>query len=766
MAMISGPEYRSLMATRRWLVVILTCLGATLASIIALYLGDAIRPLERLMLAAAVLLIAIGTAFSRRSGMLRLNWAGSLVIACIPLLAPTGSPEWLPLPNAVSYCGFVAIVLSPRWLGLAAVFLSPVMLILIAQKAPTNVVAGPLALAGGWILVIQILIGGLALWWAWNSLVAASQIADKDFQEKELMTARSLARQERAILWRRTATRVHESLLNTLRYALSASEIDRSRLVAEFPADLQAPESVGRSRDRRVPALTAAVLDDPVATSVMRVPGRTPTLEITSRGFDAARDAMVELIHNAVRHGGATDVVVAYEELPDRSLLIRVTDNGAGLTATTVPGIGLSTVLDQELTSAFGTWAIRPASTGGVEATLTVPTARSTGGDLSDQAATPFDPGRVLVTSVLAGSCVAGLLYFPALASLGSSRNLLVAAVGIVAVAAAVAVMVRRRRIPAVVGLVLVVPAAAVPWLLKGQPYPCDLGPYVAAVTTMAGFALLVVSAWSRRWSGMLGLPVWAVGSFTVVVSFPSGCREAPSIALINGLLVLPIVIAVAYVGVRAHQRAQRRTRKARERELVERTRAEAAADLNQHLYGAVHQAMEALAQLAGGAAFDEEMHRTLELADARIRAAIQVDPVASGAFALLAKDLVDDMIRRGVLVQVRAVSSSHDLRPVPSSVTALLRRAVASDHPRTATLRAFSDGTNDHLSLTMTCREAAPLMTSRDEGGERDWIFADVTVERLEVGADGPGLRDVTFIVSRPVHEHLSSGVEVSGAT
>ena len=671
----AGPEVRALFITRRWILTMLSCLLVLVATRGAVNHWPQLSAQEHVALVVSIGLAVAGAVFGGRPALLWLSDAAVLVLALTALLAPVGSPPWLPMPNVASYVAFIAITLTSRRVGLVLACAGAAFVALIWAHRPTNIVVSALELWGGWIVVAQILATALATWWAWNAVAREAAMADRDFRRQARAAEVSIAQQERARLWRAEAARLHESVLNSIRYVLATPHPDRDRLAEQLALAAASPQLPEQPDACTVEQLIAAVMADPVAGQVVRPPAAQRAARLQPDTFEVARAALVEIARNAVRHGSATQVDLSYEVDRASGLTIRSRDNGTGLSAQARPGIGMGTVLADSLESVGGSVVVAAVPDGGTHVTLTVPLAES-----SDRFAglrrvySPFDKGRLLITAPLAGSFCVGIIYFLLLtpfATKSGERGIeyLVAAVaGIVGAALAASLVVRRQHVSALTGLGLIMLPAIVPWALSTTGHGCGEAAILAAVVNVAGFAVVTIAAWSGVLPGVAGVLTWATGTVMMASHLPSACRDGINLALANSLLVIPVALVGTYVGVRTHQRAADRLNQARRRELREQSRAETAIDLNESLFGAAEEAVLLLSSVSRGAPVDDSLRGELEAVDARIRAAIQVDSTLAGGFAVLAKGLVDAATIAGVAVEVRAIGASADPRPLPQS--------------------------------------------------------------------------------------------------
>ena len=764
-----GPEMRALLTTRRFLLVLLPGLLVVVSSIQGARVWASLNPVEHAGLLTALTFALVGALLSRDAIGLWLCDAGVLVLALTALVGPAGSPAWIPMPNVASYSAFMAIVLTGRRAGLVIALAGAALVGMIWLRQPTNIVAGGLELWGGWIVVIQVLVTGLAAWWAWNTLVAEVSSNDLAHEVQAESVDRALADQARAQQWRATAARLHETLLNSIRYTITTAEPDRQTLRAQLDATAIAP-SPPLPGPTSLERLLASALADPVASKVAQLPRVVPPETVAPPVFEATRAALVEVVHNAVSHGGATTVSVEVEVTPEGILVLRARDNGSGLPVRPRPGMGVNDTLSSSLATVGGSARFLTSDADGACVVITVPTTLAEANHLRTRPEPPpFDMGRLLVTAPLASACVAGLLYLLTLGPLlaldrtGGAHHWLTIAFGIAGSLIAVSVVIRRRHTTSLVGLGLIAVPALVPWLLRTAQYGCVDEASVASVLNVAGFAVIVIAAWSRLAVAFAGITTWAVGGFVLISTLPTECHHGIDLAIVNSLILLPLTLAVASAGVRATQRAASRQAATHGAEISERSRALAEADLNADLAGAADAARDILVAIADGAELDASTTRRLEYADARIRMSIQVDPSHSGAFCRTARRLVEAALGSGIPVTVRAIGSSADTRPLPAPLEAALEAAVMGTRSHTPTLQAFTDGVDDHLSLLIDHEALAVAGLVLDHTR----TFDDVTV--VAVSDDDGDCADpappssapapVVVVVSRPVRP-VSVGV------
>jgi signal transduction histidine kinase len=706
--------------------------------------------LEHAVLVLSGTLVLAGLVLGGRSRYLWLSAIGMALVVLSAAAAPDGSPAWIPLGTMSGYAAYMVVMLCSRRIGLVAAFAGAAVLALVWSTDPSNAIPGGLAVWGGWVQVAQQLAGSLAIWWAWNTLAREARSADSMLLDLQQRTAAAVAVQERARLWRAAATRVHESVLNSIRYALHEGDIDRARLGQEIARDRVDWGVEDSPPVTSLPALIGELSADEMVGGFIVTRGAQPQVRLDPEVFRAARAALVEVARNSVRHGGATAVMVELSQ-PDPGMIeVAVTDNGTGLSGASRPGIGTTTVLDSALAEVGGSWSLTSADGGsGSCVTIRIPSLDPAGqGPAAARAFPPFDKGRLLVTAPLASTAAVASLYYTGLFQLGGLRPLLAVLLGVFGALAALATVVRRRRLSLRPSLLLVLAPAVVPWLLLGQSFTCGDAAAASRAVNIAGFSMLVIVAWGGRVTGLVGLPIWGVGSVLLASSMTSDCRGFSVVALLNTVIALPIVLSVTAAGARAYQRAQDRTQLARQLEIVESSRAAAAVDVNTALRDSVEAALTILGDLAQGAPLDDARREDLERVDGRIRAGIQVDPQSDGAMAVLAKSLVDDIASLGITVNVRSLVASADQRPLPTAVQHTLYRLLATPGTAPPVIQAFTDGEEDHLSVVVERDALAAADLRLGATVSMDGVSIEVDDEPL----DGEATPDIAILISRPI--------------
>ena len=616
------PEWTALRLTRRWVFVLGVAIAYSITMMIAISSWSRLTAGEQLFVLASIPFFIVGVLFSKRAFGLWLFLPVLMLLLLGALVYPESEPRWIAGVLLVSYMSYIWAVLAPRWLGLSALVLGPILLLAMWSPRPTNVIAGGLALADGSLAAIQLVAATAMIWWAWNSLRREADRTDADLAALDSLTAESMLVTERAAMWRLTGTRLHESVLNSLRYLIASPTVDRE-VLRDF-ADVSLPT-------------------------------------------------------------------------PQDAALLQVS-------------------------------------------AAPVPVTRT---DVSE----PFNKGRLLVTAALAGNAFGGISFLIYLLTDEGAKAIPAMICGVAGSLIALFVVLRRVRIRSAWAIPIIVIPAILPWLFLSQDLGCREALILSPILNIAGFCVMVIAAWATRTAGVIGLLTWGIGGVLIALRMPGDCRQFMTVALVNTLVALPVIITVTYAGTAAYERSRRRAMEIRQQEIRERSRAIAAVDINAELHDVVREAVSLIGAIAAGAEVDIEMRERLRLVDGQIRADMQVDPQGAGAFAVLAKSLVDSLAERGVIATVKGINSSTDHRAIDEAALGVVYRLLSAVGTRSS-VQVISNGQEDFLSMSV---DAQTLSVAGLKPGTTS-TFGDCVIDvDLDEVTEGKA-QTATVVLSRPV--------------
>ena len=718
-------ESDALYATRRALMQVMVLVPVALQVIIGGTNFESLSTLSRTAVVATVLIAGIGLAASGSESGLRLLSLTYVPLLALPVLEPTSNPPWLATTTHAAYAALMLVLLLPRVIGLVAPLLAGIYLTWVWSFEPQNMFPGGLAVAGGWIQILQTSNIAFTMWLFWHPLRHRAALRDQRSRARVDVMERAEVVRQRSVLWRQAAVGLHESLLNSIRYVMRADRIDGLRLRTQLSSEAEAPEPEPLA-DASLRQVIDALLLDAKTWGIEANVGELPNVRFSSAVFDALRAAIGELVRNAVVHGGATSFEGRFT-IENGQLVSSIRSNQ--VTPATIPtatGIGTSLVLQDMLPEVGGTWAMHPDGFG-FEIRVPVDAGRR-------RPFRPFDDGRLLISTPIAGTTVVGVGYFWLL--LAENRyQALAGLLGIAGVVLVVLVIVRQRRLDVLQALFVMALPAAVPWLVQRDANFCEDIQLLAPAINIAGFTIVAVSLWSPSWAGVIGYWVWGIGTLTMLPGVSAECASSLSLPLSNVMFVLPIIVFATYQSVRAYDRSRNTMTRIRDGEVRARARAAVTNEIDRTLRDEITRARSILFDLAGGAEFTPEMRRDLALLDARIRAALQVRPDEAGILARTAAFFIAEATSKGIVVRVRSLADSRDMRPIPLPLYQALLKALLDSDDAEPSVQVFTDGQREYLTLHVS---EAGLAAAQLRPGSR-LELDDFTLDVDELDGESP---------------------------
>jgi hypothetical protein len=288
-----------------------------------------------------------------------------------------------------------------------------------------------------------------------------------------------------------------------------------------------------------------------------------------------------------------------------------------------------------------------------------------------------------------------------------------------------------------VVASLVIVGLAAIPWLMAATGTDAADAPVQAAGLTTAGYVLIAVGVWSRWWQWAGGLALWAIGVLAVARVEQSSDSLPIVVALVNCLIIVPVVVIVANIGTRRYRRAQAAL--ALEGQAI--LRANSARLIDQHLAAGVAQAEDLMERLSDGAELDDDVRREIGCLEGLIRATIQVDPVDAGEFTRVAARLVNSAFSHGLPAQVGTLVPSADQDPLDRDVVRAPEDLIRGADR--VVVRTRNDGAQDYLPLEVL---GSGISTSRFAAIQQ----LATTDVRIDVSEESDG--SAVIMVTRPI--------------
>lgn len=229
----AGPQMQVLRSLRRWVLLLaltmtwiatFTPLGSTWVT--------GLPMLGVVAITGSAVLVVIGWV------CIRTDWAPWLGAAALAVSVTTGlldqSRPWgavaLTLTAVPLFCTFA--LLAPGRLADVLSIVLPLTLAtaIVNGLLPSIVMPTPLIEFG---LTVQAIASTWVTLWAWRASVRRAQASDTRASALEVDLLGAYALEERHRSWREASLRLHETVLNTIRYVLGSTTIDGPRLTAQ-----------------------------------------------------------------------------------------------------------------------------------------------------------------------------------------------------------------------------------------------------------------------------------------------------------------------------------------------------------------------------------------------------------------------------------------------------------------------------------------------------------------------------------------------------
>jgi signal transduction histidine kinase len=595
----------------------------------------------------------------------------AIAILFVPSLSPGSHPQiWY----AINLSGVATVVLAALYstwpfslvfIGITAV----VEHLVIANQSNLLYTSGVYWL-NGWVTPIWTVLLGAFVGFAFHGLEETFTQEDRIAESMETLKARDSIMRALAEEHSSQRRRLHETVLNSLatlvRKNTGETETLLNRLRSEiaearFYQGLVAPTSMSAIIGSVVPSLA---------------PG-DPSVEI-KKGEDVllpqkiardVRDAMAELILNAVRHSGGNHVKISWERY-QKNLIIKVKDDGVGLSQKASKGLGLGQILPEILADRRAEMNFSTGEGTGTEIELVIPLEEEDRPAISH---TPphslfemFDSvGRIILAAP--ALAVAGLSWW--LISPYNLKPILMVLLAIHVISVLVASMNPRQRggwllivIGLFAGLLIVL-------LISMSTNACEnVGQLRWAANFLCSTTSIGAVFYVPRRLRLVFIALTILFLYLMGLLLPQACEGAlltPASALLGFFLVLLTLWRQsnrwrASLGV-SKGRSAELTRRRIERKID--------ADRAEQWFSAMDYLDRFAKSATTGILVEGELQRQAHIEEARLRARIQLDPFVTGGFAQLALDLVNVAAKQNWTPTIAVVEALTDSEPVSPEV-------------------------------------------------------------------------------------------------
>ncbi len=734
---VMGPEESAAVNARRGSAIALAAISILGTVYLALTPDDPFPPAQlRLNLATALLLIPMVTLRRVRASEY-VAIAGLYLLAISSTFSTPMSDARLSASTMLFLTGMFGVTLLRGWLQWAWLAVVAFTWVLLVPHVPLVVHLQGAIVNLRWTTLMQLVVACIWLIRAWNRELTLIHTRDHMTVEAEGNALASAAARERTRVWRESLVRLHETVLNDIRYVLDAVDVDPQRLrrQIEGAAPVGPPRIPGGSLHDVIASLNA--ISGPGQRFVI---GRLEHVRLTQQQVVALRAILTEVLRNTFRHSDASTIRLS-ADLGDAVLQISLRDDRS-TTAHTAwsPGLGLGVVIRDMLHSIDADLTMERDG-----AVITVPMQAAE----EPRASLPkSDLGRVIISSAAAGNALGGAAVFGALALSGGAIGVLTGCVALVGAVLSAYVTWRRMTVQPVLLIVAASIATVVPLLSRTLISGCTQAELPVTAATLSTMALGAVIVWapSMRWWWL------ALGSFGSMLYLAPTALDACARSVVPGLIAASLTpVMMLTISVALHRTALHEARLIRIRRyaVAEEAAAVAARDFAEDLHSAVERARHLMLEIADEARVTDAQRGQLRCLDAEIRASIQVDPEVAGGMASAVRACILQASQAGVPVRVLTLRDSGDRRALPCEVIDIACALLIAAKDGSATAQILTSAEEDTLVITASRDAAASL------GIANTWHSTAQDIKAtLELGEDDePSM----LIVNRPA-EHLAS--------
>jgi len=651
----------------------------------------------------------------------------SILLAMAILYVPTLEPgSHAQIWYAVNLSGVATVVLAALYaawpVSLLFIGISALIEHFVIVSQSNALYTSGIYWLNGWVTPLWIFLLGSFVGFAFNGLEETFVQEDRIAESMETLKARDAITRALAEEHSSQRRRLHETVLNTLATLVRENTAEKEPLLnrlrseiseARFYQGLVAPTSMSAITESVVPFITAG----------------DPSVEI-KKGEDIllpqkvardVRDAMAELILNAVRHSGGTKVHISWVA-NDKNLIIRVKDNGVGLSQKSSKGLGLGQILPEILADRRAKMNISTGERAGTEIELTIPLEEDDQPAISHTSPHSlfemFDSvGRILLAAP--ALAVAGLSWW--LVGPYSPKPVLIGLLVLHVVSVLVASINPRAKGAWLLIVTGLSAGLLTVLLISHNPNACqNIGQLRWAANFLCSTTSIGAVFYVPRRLRLILVAITIAALYMMGLVLPSACSSAlltPASGLLGFFLVL-----ITLWRQSNRWRTSLRVSKARSAELTRRRiERKIDADRAEQWFSAMDYLDRFAKSATSGALVDSELQKHAHIEEARLRARIQLDPFVTGGFAQLALDLVNVAAKQNWTPTVAVVEALADSDPVSSEVHQAMCDAFVGIETGTCQITLYLDEGEECLAVVSSCLElprAAVTIGSGLRGG------------------------------------------------
>lgn len=644
----------------------------------------------------------------------------AIAILYVPSLAPGTHPQiWY----AVNLSGAATVVLAALYLAWprSLVFMGVAAIVehFVILSESDGVYTTGVYWLNSWVTPLWVFLLGAFVGFAFHGLEETFAQEDRIAESMETLKARDAIMRALAAEHSSQRRRLHETVLNTLatlvRKNTGETETLLNRLRSEiaearFYQGLVAPTSMSAIIESVVPVLAPG---DPL----VKIKKGEDVLLPQKIARDV-RDAMAELILNAVRHSSGSTVEISWGR-DQKNLIVKVKDDGVGLSQKSSKGLGLGQILPEILADRRARMNITTGEGIGTEIELVIPLEEET--DRPAISHTPphslfemFDSvGRILLAAP--ALAVAGLSWW--LIGPYNPKPILIVLLVIHVVSVLVASTNPRRRGGWQLIVIGLVAGLTVVLVISSNVNACEnIGQLRWAANFLCSTTSIGAVFYVPRRLRLIFIALTIISLYLMGLLLPNACSGAlltPASALLGFFLVL-----ITLWRQSNRWRASLRVSKARSAELTRRRiERKIDADRAEQWFSAMDYLDRFAKSATTGVLVESELQRQAHIEEARLRARIQLDPFVTGGLAQLALDLVNVAAKQNWTPTIAVVEALTDSEPVSAEVRQAMCEAFEGIETGMCQITLYLDDDEECLTVVSSCLELQHAAVSIGSG-------------------------------------------------
>jgi two-component sensor histidine kinase len=671
----------------------------------------------------------LGLLFSKRDAGLWTMIASLAIATFYFVIDPYVRIEWIQLSVLVTIIslGVVFLYLDRNiWLTLLFIGLLPTLNFLGYLSEATSLLRSGSFLGRGSISSLMVLSTGLYALYGWNQMIKRAKMNDEQMQSLLTnieMLERSQSSQK---YWRELVIRVHETTLNTIRSLLTLRDkpLDSFREVIDKTLS-QSVSMMSRAQERRSGSVIGAIragIDGAALEEKVRIISQGVNLHLDSEVAEAIERAVHEALRNAVEHAQAKNIEIHWRtttqqmtEVHQREqgrVVISIRDDGSSSTNQKFGGIGTSLVMAKSIRDLGGSLEINRGvqpGEGGTVVRIEVPTVVQSvrSGVIDFPSFSAVDLGRYMALLTLFGPAITGIYFFPLLGMWWPghwiSRVLGFACLSYLLYRAFIRVkqMGWSESIGLALGLLGII------FFLDLNPLTCESAQPIQWIFNSVVFGLFLIFLWGKWQVTVLAYPIFIYLIAPMHNLVPQECNFIINFPLLNTLFSFLFVAVIFTVVYKTFEKVEnfQELRRAKNSILVSEIEKNDAAF--EKILELDTFAQKNIREIVGsGGLLNSSNEHSLRRIDAQLRAEIQIDPIGSSGFTLLAVEFVQHVVDRNHWLDVRSIHGDEDSRPLPELIRNRFM-AIAEDLRNGSSIQVIVG--EEHAEISLRSRGEVP---------------------------------------------------------